>query len=137
MIADNLPVLVIIVPLFIGVVLPVFARRLRLVEGMVVLAEALGLVGAGFLAYMVVTRKGADWIYQVGGWPAPWGIELTANSLAVFFLAVVMVVSLPIALFTIGNLRQEVGGNMRTARFYTLFLLLVGSLHMSWWKWPH
>lgn len=128
MIADNLPVLVIIVPLFIGVVLPVFARRLRLVEGMVVLAEALGLVGAGFLAYMVVTRKGADWIYQVGGWPAPWGIELTANSLAVFFLAVVMVVSLPIALFTIGNLRQEVGGNKRTARFYTLFLLLVGSL---------
>lgn len=127
-IADNLPVFVIIVPLFVGVVLPVFARRLRLVEGLVVLAEAAGLAGAGFLAYIVFAQKGTDWVYQLGGWPAPWGIELTVNSLAVFFLLAVMAVSLPIALFTIGNLKEEVGGNRRTARFYTLFLLLVGAL---------
>lgn len=128
MIADNLPAFVIIVPLFVGVVLPVFARRLRLVEGLVVLAEAAGLAGAGFLAYIVFAQKGTDWVYQLGGWPAPWGIELTVNSLAVFFLLAVMAVSLPIALFTIGNLKEEVGGNRRTARFYTLFLLLVGAL---------
>lgn len=127
-IADNLPAFVIIVPLFAGVVLPVFARRQRLVEGLVVLAEAAGLAGVGFLAYIVFTHRGTDWVYQMGGWPAPWGIELTVNSLAVFFLFAVMAVSLPIALFTMGNLKDEVGSNKRTARFYTLFLLLVGSL---------
>ena len=85
MIADNLPVLVIIVPLFIGVVLPVFARRLRLVEGMVVLAEALGALWAPvFLLTWSLPGKVLTGSTR-GGWLAPWGIELTANSLAVFF----------------------------------------------------
>lgn len=124
----NLPVFVVIAPLFIAIVLPVFARRIRLAEGMVIFVGVLGLAGALFLAHIVLDRNSGTWIYQMGGWPAPWGIELTVGNLAASFLLVVMGVSLPVSLFAVGNLTHEVGGKQRTARFYTLFLLLVGAL---------
>lgn len=124
----NLPVFVVIAPLFVAIVLPTFARRMRLVEGLVILVEALGLAGAGYLAYMVLTQEGIPMIYSMGGWSAPWGIELVVGNLGVYFLLVVTGVSLPVALFARGNLTEEVGGKERVARFYVLYLLLIGAL---------
>jgi len=46
----NLPVLVVIAPLFVAFILTTFARRIRLVEGLVIFIGILGFVGAGFLA---------------------------------------------------------------------------------------
>lgn len=127
-ITANLPVFVVIAPLFVAFVLPVFARRMRLAEGLVIFVEALGLVGAGYLAYIVLAQKGIPIIYRMGGWQAPWGIELKAGSLGAFFLLVIAGVSLPVALFAKGNLTDEVGSKERVARFYALFLLLGGAL---------
>ncbi len=124
----NLPVFVVIAPLFVGFILPTFARRMRLVEGLVILVEALGLVGAGYLALIVLAQKGMPILYSLGGWPAPWGIELVAGSLGAFFLLVIAGVSLPVALFAKGNLTQEVGSAERVTRFYVLYLLLGGAL---------
>ena len=127
-ITANLPVFVVIAPLFVAFVLPTFARRMRLVEGLVIFVETLGLVGAGYLASIVLRQKGIPIIYQLGGWPAPWGIELEAGSLGVFFLLVIAGVSLPVSLFAKGNLTEEVGSKERVARFYVLYLLLGGAL---------
>ena len=124
----NLPVFVVIAPLFVGFILPTFSRRMRLVEGLVILVEALGLVGAGYLAFIVLAQKGVPILYSLGGWPAPWGIELVAGSLEAFFLLVIAGVSLPVALFAKGNLTQEVGSAERVTRFYVLYLLLGGAL---------
>lgn len=124
----NLPVFVVIAPLFVAIMLPTFARRMRLVEGLVIFVEALGLVGAGYLAYTVLSQRGAPLIYQMGGWQAPWGIELMVGNLGAFFLLVISGVSLPVALFARGNLTEEVGGKERITRFYVLYLLLVGAL---------
>ncbi|NMB26018.1 MAG: hypothetical protein GX986_10855 [Firmicutes bacterium] len=127
-ITANLPVFVVIAPLFVAFVLPTLARRIRLVESLVIFVEVLGLVGAGYLASIVLMQKGIPLIYSLGGWSAPWGIELEVGSLGTFFLLVVAAVSLPVALFAKGNLTDEVGGEERVTRFYVLYLLLNGAL---------
>lgn len=123
----NLPVFLVIAPLSIAFILTTFARRIRLVEGLVISIEVLGLVGAGLLASNVFI-KNMPIIYQMGGWPAPWGIELKVDNLSAFFLLVVACVSLPISLFAVNNLSEEVGGKERVTRFYVLFLLLGGAM---------
>lgn len=127
-IKTNLPVFVVIIPLFISFILPTFSRRLRLVEGLVISVETLWLLAAGYLASLVLLQGGIPSIYNFGGWTAPWGIEIKADSLAAFFLLVVTGVSLPIALFAKGSLVKEVGAKGRATRFYVLLLLLGGAL---------
>lgn len=124
----NLPVLVVIIPLFVAVVLPTFARRFRLVEFLVILAGILGLAASVYLANIVLAQDEMTISYYMGGWKPPWGIELKVDSLAAFFLLVTTVVSLPITLFAKGNLHDEVGSEGRATRFYVLYLLLTGAL---------
>jgi len=126
-ITANLPVFVVIAPLFVAFILTTFARRIRLVEGLVIFIEVLGLTGAGFLAVNVFI-KNIPIIYQMGGWPAPWGIELRIGNLSAFFLLVVAFVSVPVSLFAVNNLSDEVGGKERVTRFYVLYLLLGGAM---------
>ena len=124
----NLPVLVVIAPLFVAFLLTTFVRRIRLVEALVVFIGILALAGAGFLAAEVFINKSAI-MYQAGGWPAPWGIELKAGSVGAFFLLVASFVSVPVSLFAVNNLSDEVGGKERTVRFYVLYLLLCGAMY--------
>lgn len=127
-IKTNLPVLVVIIPLFLAFIIPVFDRRLRLVEGMVISVKSLWLLGAVYLASIVLLQKEVPIIYSMGGWTAPWGIELKVDSLAAFFLLAVTGISLPIALFTVGNLKEEIGAKRKVARFYVFLLLLGGAM---------
>lgn len=128
LIATNLPVFVVIIPLFIAFILPTFARRIKLVEGLVISVETLWLIAAGTLASIVLLQNGIPIIYSMGGWIAPWGIELKVDSLGAFFLLVVTGISLPIALYSKNNLAKEVGSKERVTRFYVLLLLLGGAM---------
>ncbi len=127
-IKTNLPIFVVIIPLFIAVLLPVLSRRIKLVEGLVISAETIWLLAAGYLASIVLLQSGIPIIYNLGGWVAPWGIELKVDSLGAFFLLLVTGISLPVALFAKGNLTNEVGSKERVARFYVFLLLLGGAL---------
>ena len=127
-IKTNLPVFVVIIPLIIAFILPTFARRIKLVEGLVISVETLWILAAGYLAYIVLLQNGIPIIYSMGGWAAPWGIELKIDSLSAFFLLVVTGISLPVALFGKGNLSEEIGANERVTRFYVLLLLLGGAM---------
>ncbi|MFY9495212.1 MAG: proton-conducting transporter membrane subunit, partial [Limnochordia bacterium] len=124
----HLPVFVVILPLFVGFILPTLARRLRLVENLVIAVEVVSFVMAAALAVLLFKQNGSPIPYAMGGWPAPWGIRIIADNLGVLFLLVIAIVALPIALYTKGNLREEVGGRSRTVRFYALYLLLMGAL---------
>lgn len=126
-IVNNLPVFVVILPLFIAFTLPTLSRRMRLVETMVVVVSLLGLLGSIFLAGALLGQD-TTIKYALGGWSPPWGIELIINNFGGFFLLVVALVILPIALFSCNNLSAEVGSGGQRARFYVLFLLLSGSL---------
>lgn len=127
-IKTNLPIFVVIIPLFIAFVLPTFARRIKLVEGLVISIETLWFISVGYLASMVLLQNSIPIIYSLGGWVAPWGIELKVDSLAAFFLIVITGISLPVAIFSKNNLTEEVGANERVTRFYVLLLLLGGAM---------
>lgn len=127
-ITSNLPVFLIIIPLFLAFIIPTFARRLKLVEGLVISIEFIWLLGAVYLASIILKQSGQPIIYSMGGWQAPWGIELKIGSLSAFFMLVITGVSLPVAIFSKGNLVQEVGSKERASRFYVLLLLLGGAM---------
>lgn len=127
-IKSNLPVFVVIIPLFLAFVLPTFSSRIKLVEGLVISVETLWLLAASYLAYMVLLKNVSPIIYNMGGWLAPWGVELKVDSLAAFFMLVVAGVSLPVALFAKENLIEEVGSKGRATRFYVFLLLLGGAM---------
>lgn len=123
----NLPVFIVIIPLSLAFILPTFARRIKLVEALVISIETIWIFGAVYLASIVLLQNGVPIIYNMGGWEAPWGIELKIDNLAVFFILVVTAVSLPVALFAKGNLTEEVGSKERVTRFYVFLLLLGGA----------
>ncbi|NLM76425.1 MAG: monovalent cation/H+ antiporter subunit D family protein [Clostridiaceae bacterium] len=128
MITTNLPVFIIIAPLFVSFILPTLSKRIKLVENLVISVEILGIALAVYLVSIILAQRGMPLIYQMGGWSAPWGIELKAGSLGAFFALAIAIVGLPVALFSKGNLSVEVGAEGRTARYYTLYLLLIGAL---------
>lgn len=127
-IKNNLPVFVVIIPIFIALILPTFSRRMKLVEGLVISTGTVWLLFAGFLASVVLLQNGNPVMYSMGGWAAPWGIELKVDSLSAFFSIVVAGICLPVILFAKGNLTEEVGNKSRMARFYVLLLLLGGAM---------
>ena len=69
-ITTNLPVFIIIAPLFVAFVLPTWAQRKRLVENLVISVEILMLLGHVILLQLFCF-KGIPIIYRMGGWSAP------------------------------------------------------------------
>ncbi|HZK20740.1 MAG TPA: proton-conducting transporter membrane subunit [Oscillospiraceae bacterium] len=128
LILKNAPVFFVVFPLFIAVLLPTLSRKIRLVEFLVAFVGSVSFIGALFFAVKVLAQNGAPMVYALGGVSAPWGIELKVDALSAFFILVVTGVSFPISLFGFNNLSNELGGEKNTARFYTLYLLLIGSL---------
>ena len=127
-IKTHLPVFVVAAPLFVSFLLSPMARRFGWVQSLVVGVQGLGLLLAVYLAGMILKSSGVPIIYSMGGWPAPWGIELWTGSLGAFFLLVVAGVTLPISLYAVNNLSDEVGDATRSTRFFVLYLLLAGVL---------
>lgn len=124
----NLPVYIVIIPLFLSFILPIFAQRIKLVEGLVISIKSIWFIGAIYLTYIVLLQNGVPILYSMGDWAAPWGIELKVDSLAAFFMLVIIGISLPVALFSKNNLVEEVGNEQRATRFYVLLLILGGAM---------
>ena len=129
-VAVNLPVLVVIAPLFTAFVLTTLARRIRLVEGLVVFTGILVLIGTGFLAADVFNKETAI-IYQVGGWPAL-GNRTESGQCRRVFLLVASFVSLPVSLFSVNNLSDEVGG--KNARHGFMFYICYCAARCTEWQ---
>lgn len=127
-IIENLPVFLVIIPFIVAFIIPTFSKRVGLVEGVVLSAETLWFLSAALLAGLVLLVNKQPIVYNMGGWEAPWGIELIADNLSAFFILIVTGISFPIALFGKDNLKKEIGADKKITRFYVLLLLLGGSL---------
>lgn len=127
-IRDNLPVLLVVTLLSSAYILPVLTkvRRFRVAEFFAVLVLVITLGGGTYLAREVLHN--GSFRYIVGGWPAPWGIELAIDSVTGIFLMTVGLVAIPILLYASADLVEEVGSRTRANWFLTLFLLLVAAL---------
>lgn len=125
---DNLAVLIVVALLSTAYVMPLLSkiRRFRVAEFFAVFMLGLALSGGIYLAREILYH--GSFTYAVGGWPAPWGIQLSLDAVAGFFLITIGLVATPILLYASVDLVKDVGSRSRAAWFLTLFLLLVAAL---------
>ena len=122
---SNLPVLIVVILLMTAFLVPIFIgknRRLTQAAATLVMALAAGLSG---LLFYQVQQKGAIY-FGVGGWEAPWGIEVAATPLSSF---VVLVATSIVTLVMFSLPREQRDWPSQKAGWYiTLMLLLTAAL---------
>ena len=117
---DHLIVMLVVLPIIGAAVPPLASLRFDRVGWAVATATALGHAAlAGALAWTVWT----DGIvrYEVGGFAAPYGIELVADGLTILLVVLIGAVSLGVLAYT-----RHAGPHANS--FYSQFLLLVAGL---------
>lgn len=99
-----LPALPILIPLFVAVLLMTGPpRRAQRVLGLLGVTVAL----AVSVALVVLTRDGRILAIQAGGWPAPFGITLVADSLAALMVLIAAIIALVGLIFTVAANRDD------------------------------
>jgi multicomponent Na+:H+ antiporter subunit D len=77
--------------------------------------------------WAMLAQSGHIIAYAVGGWDAPWGIEVLINPLSAYMLMVISSVSLAILLYSMASLDWEIP-EAGIGWYYTTFLLLVAAM---------
>lgn len=124
MIALNLPVLPVVMPLFGAPLCTLLGRGSRAWACATVITWAAFAVAAALLAE--VARNGPI-AYTFGGWPAPWGIEYRVDFLSGFVLVFVTGVAAAVMPFAWRSVRDEIP-EARQSLFYTAYLLTLAGL---------
>ena len=116
--AQHLPILPIVLPLFTGAALLLVAERRVELKGAISLAAALGLIAcAAALVGSVATS--APSVYRVGNWPAPFGIVLVADRLSAALVLLASVLGFATTWFSMARWHRA------GPRFHVLLQLLL------------
>ncbi len=123
---EHLPILIIIVPLFAAILMPltgVVNRSLcwyfTVLVTFVVFLIAISLV----CNVMEVGRIS----YRLGGWEPPWGIEYVVDSLSVFVLLVVSFIAFAVAVYARRSVEAEIPAG-KVPLFYSVYMLFITGL---------
>ena len=124
MVAQHFPVLQVVLPLLTAPVCVLLRRAwLAWLAALAVSWVAFGI--AGLLLAEVLA--GGPLSYALGGWAAPWGIELRVDAVNAFVLLIVAGVGAIVMLFAPKSVEREIGGD-RAYLFYTAYLLCLAGL---------
>lgn len=125
MIAANLPILHVIIPL-IGAPLGLMFRRspagawlLALIISWVTLADS--------VALLLIVSGGEVVSYEIGDWAAPWGIEYRVDMLAAYVIVIVSGIGAVTMLYARQSVEAEIPRD-RIYLFYTMYLLTLSGL---------
>ena len=124
-IAEQAPVLLVIIPLLSAFLINMVGLINRRYCFPVVVLAILGSFGASVLTLTQVLENGVI-SYRLGGWPPPFGIEYAVDHLNGLVLVTISFVSLLAALFSRESVKKELPEKI--PQFYTLFVLLVTGL---------
>ena len=119
----HLPILIVIVPLLAAPFCIVFQRFLttrRLTLGVVLFV----LLGAAVMLEQAI--HGVVWRYELGGWPAPWGIAYRVDLLGALIVLLVALIASAVALFARQRIVNEFADD--GSYFFALFLLCLAGL---------
>lgn len=119
---DQLPVLIIIIPLIFAFITPLLGWwKGRLCYPWMLLSLSLCMICSVFVLFRVINTGTIH--YYLGNWPPPWGIEYVIDHLNALMLVVITVTALLVAVYSKKSLEQEIPGKI--VYFYTVFLLQV------------
>jgi len=120
----HFPVLQIIVPLLLAPVCVLLrGARLSWFTALTASWVAFGIA----VALLLDVLAGGPLSYAVGGWNAPWGIELRVDAANAFVLTIVAGIGAVVMIFARQSIEHEVG-NSRAYLFYAAYLLCLAGL---------
>lgn len=119
---NHLLALPIILPAFTAALLLVLHRAPVVMARALSAAATLGLFAAA-IAVLAQAESGTPLVYQVGNWPAPFGIVLVADRLSAFMLLLTALLALAVLLYAVQ------GWDMRGQYFHPLFLFQLMGLN--------
>lgn len=129
-IIDHFPLTIVVGTLFGAYLAPLVGHfRRRWLPYFAVCVTALGLYQAVNLNLRV--HAGGELIYEVGGWAAPWGIELLVGSASALMVLVLTVISFVIAVYCLAYIDHEIAPHAQGWYYAAFLLLLAGMLGMA------
>ncbi len=120
----HFPILQVVIPLLAAPIC-LFLRIPRLVGIFAILVSAAAFIISCGLLHQVITQGVIS--YEIGGWPAPWGIEYRIDTLNSYLLLLVSGVSTIILIAAQSSISKELPENRHTF-FYTSYLLCLTGL---------
>jgi len=88
---------------------------------------SMGLSLAMSLALVIQVNQVGTFVYHMGGWEPPYGIEFRVDYLSAYMLLVLHGIGLLILVYSIGDLKKELADRV-IGWYYTLYLLLMGAM---------
>ncbi len=124
----HAPILAILLPLFAAFLMPVvgiLARRRGIKRAREWFAIAAVLAELVVLVSMAPEVWGGQmFVYQLGGWQPPWGINLAIDGLNLLVALIVASISVLVAIYSFVCMERDTGLD----QYYTLFLLILAGM---------
>ncbi|MFC1753174.1 complex I subunit 5 family protein [Thermoproteota archaeon] len=117
----NIIPLFIAIPLGIGFIIPMITRRVSFKY----LSDILANIATLTLLILSLFTVGKNYIYQMGSWPPPIGINLVLDGLSSFMLIIISLVSFMATLFSVKYMEMYTS----KLRYYSLFLIMVAGMN--------
>lgn len=125
---EHLPVLQVVVPLL-AAPLAALVRRPRL-SWLVAMLAALWAFGVAVALLQTVRATGVV-SYEIGGWPAPWGIEYRVDLVNAFVLVIVSGIAVVVMPYALRSIEREVAPGRISLLYSALILCLTGLLGIT------
>ena len=123
---QDLPILIIVIPLIFAVIIPLVARLNRLLPWIIATTITFFcfLISISLLMTVLDTGKISYWL---GGWEPPWGIEYVVDYLSAFVLVVVSFLAFIVSFYSKRSTEMEIDEDKIPA-FYSIYMLFVAGL---------
>jgi multicomponent Na+:H+ antiporter subunit D len=127
---EHLPILIIVVPLFAAVIMPLtgVVNRSLCWYFTVAVTFVVLLISVSLVCNVMETGRISYWL---GGWEPPWGIEYVVDSISAFVLLVVSFIAFAVAVYARRSVEKEIPAK-KVPLFYAVYLLFItGSLGIT------
>lgn len=125
---EHLPVLQVVVPLLAAPVAALVGRPR--ISWLVAFLAALWAFGCA-LALLATVHAGGLVSYEIGGWPAPWGIEYRVDTVNAFVLVIVSGIAAAVMPYALKSIEREVEPGRIPLLYAALILCLTGLLGIT------
>jgi multicomponent Na+:H+ antiporter subunit D len=126
--SEHLPILLVVVPLAAAAMTAVL--RSGRIAWLVTLVTSWAVLGISVSLLVQVLRDGSI-RYVLGGWPPPWGIEYSIDSLSAFVLVLLGGIAAIITPFALRSIERELERGLVHFHYSALLLCLAGLLGMT------
>jgi multicomponent Na+:H+ antiporter subunit D len=126
MIQNQLPILILAIPLFCAILISLSMGRSNIGVYLLLIAAMLGSFLASCMTLLQVINSNSAIHYYLGGWQPPYGIELVIDHLSGMVLVLISAIAFLTAVYSLHPVKKDIPD--RIHHYYTLYCLLVSGL---------